>query len=270
MTISIYDGRRIIFPIDGAADPADMVKQAISLFSHEDALPWVGMIKLNDGVHIPGMGPDIIAYLREAVPGHVGFFLDLKIFDVSATMANTLKRYAEYEPEIVTVCSKVTVKGLLAIRETLPNTKIAIVDTLTDMPERECRSRYGTIPAIQIANAIIGLEKELRLVSEASPIDLIVCSANDLSYLRERFGARYGFVCPGIRDEWMFKGGNEDHQRRVAGTCEALRNGATYIVMGTQLTKGNPKAGISPEESRGWTWAEMKRYSDEREVKNEF
>ncbi len=249
--------RRIIFPIDGAPTFGVLLNQAEAFFADTDVCEWVGMIKLNDGLHIPLVGSAIVPMVRKVIPDSVGFFLDLKIFDVSATMINILRWYAEYGISIVTVCSKVSVKGLIAIRETMPNTKIAMVDTLTDMSPEECLRRFGMTPAGAIAEAVKGLEGEL---GDRNPIDLIVCGANDLGYLRTQFGDTYGFVCPGIRDAWMRDGGNKDHQERVSGIYDALKSGATYAVMGSQLTNGNPKADISAEESRQLTWKEIARY----------
>lgn len=254
------DVRRIIFPIDGAFDSRSVLAQSTDFFSNEDVRSRVGMLKLNDGLHMPGAGPDILERLRSSgtVPEDVAFFIDLKIVDVKSTVANTLKRYALHNPQIVTVFSGVAAHTLDVVRTTLPNTKIALVDTLTDISYDECFARYNMSPADKISQAIDGFD--IVFGDDVPPIDLIVCSVNDVDILRRRYGDQFGFVCPGIRDAWMLEKGNKDHQERISGIYTALEKGISYVVMGTQLSVGNPEAGISAEESRQRTWAEMGRY----------
>jgi orotidine-5'-phosphate decarboxylase len=252
--------RPIVLPIDGTKGRQDLIDQLERFLTYEDILSWLGMIKVNDAVHIPFQGPDILSDIRSRLPKEVGLFLDLKIGDVSATVRNTLGRYVDYKPDIVTVSSIVTANGLLAIRETLPMTEIALVDILTDMKFAECNLRYGKAPSEKIASTIVGFDTMCDLMGLSSPIDVVVCSGYDLPHLKSEFGSRFKFLCPGIRDSWMLEGGNKDHQERVGGVYDALSAGADYLVMGAQLTKGNPRADISPEESRQLTITELKRY----------
>lgn len=53
----------------------------------------------------------------------------------------------------------------------------------------------------------------------------------------------------------MLKG----QQARATGVKEALDKGATYVVMGSQLTKGNSANGISAQQSRELTFEQIKR-----------
>jgi orotidine-5'-phosphate decarboxylase len=256
------DMRRAIFPIDGKAEFLDVLNVARDFFSNEDVLPFVSMVKLNDALHLSHCGPEILGLLREELPEHVKLFIDLKIVDVKQTVLNTLKRYVPYRPDIVTVFSGVTAETLLTVRKVLPETKIALVDTLTDMSPVECMLRFNMTPEEKIARAIYGFDDLLSKFD--NPIDIIVCGVEDLKYLRAHLGERFEFLCPGIRDRWMIKKGNKDHQKRISGVYKALKAGATYVVVGTQLSEGNPKAGITPEESRRRTWNEMHRYFSER------
>lgn len=250
----VEETRRIIFPIDGAIDANDAIGQAGEFFANDGVSSYVGMLKLNDALHIPRIGPDIINMARGVIPVHVGIFADLKIVDVSATVVNTLRRYAELKLDILTVFSGVTIEALQTIRCILPSTEIALVDTLTDMSREQCRMRFGLDPEDKIARALDGILRYPGIQDKL--VDLVVCGVGEVEYLRERFSDDIGYVCPGIRDAWMAK----DHQERTRGVYDALRAGATYMVMGTQLSKGNPGKGVSAQESREKTWLEIERY----------
>lgn len=244
----------VILPADGMADPQAVVNFYKGFFSSSPyAALLVEYAKLNDALHFPYMGPAILGELRPVLPEHVGLFVDLKIADVSATDQNTLLRYKEFNPGIVTVSSSVTAKALVVIRETLPDVKIALVDTLTDMSEAECKARYhGQSPLEKIRHALTKLE---GMLGDKNPINMVICSPRETSALKAEF-PRYLYGNPGIRSPHM----NDDHQKRTTSAYDALANGADYVVMGTQLTKGNPERGISAEQSQQITFEEIKRY----------
>jgi len=188
------------------------------------------------------------------VEGSIGVFLDLKLADVSATVINTLKKYSLGKNDIVTVLSSVSVETLVKLRLSMPEVKLAMVSALTDMSSDECQTRFGQSPAVKIYNDLMNIEvvfgKETGRYQNwpnevVRPFDMVVCSKNDLSFLKKNLRGAYQFIVPGIRDAWMSAG----HQKRISGVKDALNTGATYVVMGAQLTKGNPENGVTPEES---------------------
>ena len=85
------------------------------------------------------------------------------------------------------------------------------------------------------------------------PAELAIASFDMLVMMRELY-PQFSCITPGIRDEWMLKGGQE----RVASTADALRAGAAYLVMGSQLTKGNPDRDVLPERSQELTAEQVK------------
>jgi Orotidine-5''-phosphate decarboxylase len=134
---------------------------------------------------------------------------------------------------------------------------------LTDIGEDECFSRFGFTPEDKIINDLTCIyevyldrrSKDPELPKD--PFDLVVCSPKEVAYLKGSLPASYGFIVPGIRDEWMKKA--NEHQKRTTGVGEALESGATFVVMGAQMTKGNPESGVSPETSRALTLMEIKK-----------
>jgi len=232
-------------------------------------------IKINDGVHNfdlggPQLVKEIKEMLRDKTNGEVGLFLDMKIFDVSETLKNYANKYAAEQPDILTVSSQCSLKGIIALRQKLPFTRLALISVPTDMSAEECQRRFGLSPALKILADLGGLRQEyqekrfqeyqekrfdegLNLPKEA--FDLVVCSSEEVAFLKSNLPASYGFIVPGIRDKWMLA----DHQKRIAGACKALDAGATLLVMGAQLVKGNPEKGITPAQSREMTLAEIKK-----------
>lgn len=256
--------RPVILPYDGKSDFNDFLGAFLKDFSGSVLKEMVSFIKLNDANYYPDSSAInthrfIRTLIARMLPG-AKIFLDLKLADTNGTDVNTLKHFAKagVAPDILTVRESVGAKGFLLLRLLLPNTKLAIVSALTDIPADELQRRNGTQPAIKIISDISNLEAEYAAIREESDperaIDMVVCSPLELKKLIEWFPVQYQYIVPGIRDHWMTKG----QQARVLGVKEALDMGATYVVMGSQLTKGNPERDISPEESQEKTAVRIK------------
>ena len=265
----------IILPLDGLKGSASLMAYLEKISSNEDLVKALAMIKLNDAVHTDIGGPSLIGNIRNLLAEKgifdIGIFLDLKVYDVSGTMINVLEKYAGYRPDIVTVSSQCSVQGIIALHLLLPDTKLALVSALTDMTESECQARFGMSPQMKILNDLENIRsiyKKETAPKEGNsgllpkePFDLVVCSAKELPFLRKNLPESIGFVVPGIRDSWM----NADHQKRTVGVGEALDLGATFVVMGAQITKGAPENNISAEESFKRTIKEINKFK-ERQV----
>src|SRR5512133_923332 len=91
------------------------------------------------------------------------------------------------------------------------------------------------------------------------PFDSVVCSPLEAAFLKPHISLRnISLIVPGIRDEWMVnEDGTAGQQQRYTGVYEALENGATFVVMGAQITQGNLKKGITAEESTRMTLEEI-------------
>jgi orotate phosphoribosyltransferase len=264
----------IILPLDSFKDSASLMAYLEKTVSNPDLLDALAMIKLNDAVHTDIGGPSLIGDIRNLLIERqifdVGIFLDLKVYDVSGTLANVLSKYAQYHPDIVTVSSQCSVQGIIALRKLLPNAKLALVSALTDMSELECQTRFGVSPQMKILNDLENIqniykketaskEDEVNILPK-DPFDLVVCSAKELPFLRKNIPENIGFIVPGIRDAWM----NADHQKRTVGVGEALGLGATFVVMGAQITKGAPENNISAEESLKRTMKEIRKFREKQ------
>ncbi len=258
--------KKIILPLDGHPSGKNLLDYFKEIMQEKEMPELVAYIKLNDGLHNFDLsGPAIVTELKQIgkeLGISFGIFLDLKIFDVSATVKNVLKKYLAVAPDILTISSQCSVAGFLILRRLLPNTKLALISVPTDISEDECQLRFEMSASEKI---LLDLEKISEIYESLvkpednqKPVDFIVCSTNDLRILKNNLGNEYGYITPGIRDIWMKN--PDEHQIRTAGVKSALEQGANLIVMGAQLTIGCPQNNISPKESRRRTLEEMKNF----------
>jgi len=253
----------IIIPMDGFESKAQLLHALEEILQDPVANALIGYIKLNDAVHMKlTSGPTLIEeirYVLEKNGSTAKIFLDLKLADTNGTNVNILKHYVEQPPDILTVRDCCSSDGFLKLRKLLPDTNIALVSALTDMPVEECRRRYGMMPALKILNDITNIEICYAAIRESGdplePFDMIVCSPLEVEILANLFPYKFRLIVPGIRDPWMLKG----QQKRTTGVREALNLGANFVVMGSQMTKGNPSADISAEKSRKMTMEEIEK-----------
>ena len=78
---------------------------------------------------------------------------------------------------------------------------------------------------------------QARLATKAN-LDALVCSPLEIKIVKKVF--KKEIITPGIR----FAREKKDDQQRVMSPKEALKNGATSLVIGRNITKGNIKKNI--------------------------
>jgi orotidine-5'-phosphate decarboxylase len=95
--------------------------------------------------------------------------------------------------------------------------------------------------------AQIGLEGTPRTAAERlaklahdSGLDGVVCAAQEAPALRAAHGERFVLVTPGIRTA----ADAADDQKRIATPVEAVRNGASYLVIGRPVTRAQDPVAV--------------------------
>ena len=118
--------RKVILPFDGYSSAEELLNAMEKTLAIPGLSDLVAFIKLNDGLHNEDMGgPAIVKEVQKRLSEKglpVGIFIDLKIYDVSATMENVLKKYKNLVPSILTVSSMCSVAGIIKLRKLLPET----------------------------------------------------------------------------------------------------------------------------------------------------
>jgi orotidine-5'-phosphate decarboxylase len=260
------DWKPIVLPLDGYQTAAEAIINATLILSEPDTAALIGVLKINDGAHMPDMSGPMMVQALGKVPEVLGIdleaFLDLKINDVSGTLKNVAGHYGPFKVKILTVSSMISAKGFLELRRALPETELALFSIATDISPEVCQKRWGMGPGEKIFHDVTEIEEEYRGIRGAddpeNPFHLTVSSPRELDFLWDKgVCAKYSAITPAIRDEWMTKG--QQDEDRITGVRYALEHGAKYVVMGSQMTKGNPARGISAKESRQLTAEEIKK-----------
>jgi orotidine-5'-phosphate decarboxylase len=172
-------------------------------------------------------GPAVVEAL--VARGH-SVFLDLKFHDIPNTVAGAVRSAARLGVRLLTVHAGGGPAMLAAAR--------AALDGIEDPPELLAVTVLTSMDAAQLNSA--GVERapaaqaELlaRMGLEAG-IRGFVCSPEEVAALRDLTGPEGVLVVPGIRPAGAAAG----DQKRLATPTEALRRGASYLVVGRPITQ---------------------------------
>ena len=210
-------------------DPRIIV--ALDFPSAESALPLVkklhpDLCRLKVGKELlTAAGPRLIEKLT-----HQGFevFLDLKFHDIPDTVASACKAAASLGVWMINVHALGGRKMLAAAREAIPHdsTKLIAVTLLTSMDQNDIADIGLQGEPEQIVARLAKLTKDCGL-------DGVVCSALEAVNLRQQFGADFCLVTPGIRPA----DSQANDQKRITTPQQAIRNGASYLVIGRPITR---------------------------------
>jgi orotidine-5'-phosphate decarboxylase len=160
--------------------------------------------------------------------GH-SVFLDLKFCDIPNTVAGAVRSAAGLGVKLLTVHASGGPAMLEAAHDELAKLteppQLLAVTVLTSMDAEQTRAiGIGRSPSEQV-------ELLARMALQAG-ITGFVCSPQEVAKLSALAGPGATLVIPGIRPA----GAKVGDQKRVATPADALRNGATYLVVGRPIT----------------------------------
>jgi orotidine-5'-phosphate decarboxylase len=205
---------------------------------------------LGDSVHIYKVGMQL--YTAEGPPVVRGLvssgrqvFLDLKYHDIPNTVAAAVREAAQLGVSMLTVHASGGEKMLRAAaeaahagagshaRQSQP-LQILAVTVLTSLDESDLH-QTGVSGAL--------LDQVLRLASIALGAGCagVVSSAREVKALRTKLGENFLIVNPGVRPA----GADHGDQARVVTPTEAIRAGATHIVVGRPITAAKDPAAAA-------------------------
>jgi len=212
---------RLIFPLD-VGDGAT-ARELMARLEGE-----VGLFKV--GLELFwAEGPEFLRFMAQAAPG--GYFLDLKLHDIPATMRGAQAQLLS-GVKLTTIHVDQGREALKAIVAALPpEVGVLGVTVLTSVAAADLLAlgiapRYATTPP----TALVLLRAALAREAGCSGV---VSAATEARAVKERFGEDFLVVCPGIRPDWAAVPG--DDQRRVMTPYEAVQAGADYVVVGRPI-----------------------------------
>jgi orotidine-5'-phosphate decarboxylase len=172
-------------------------------------------------------GPELV---RELVRKGFGVFLDLKFHDIPNTVAAACRTASDLGGWMLNVHASGGRKMMQAAREAVDQSAsrplLIGVTVLTSMDEAGLRETgVASSPREQVLH--------LAGLAQKSGLDGVVCSAQEATDLRARFGPDFALVTPGIRPA----GADAGDQSRIMTPAEAIRAGSDYLVIGRPITQ---------------------------------
>lgn len=224
-----------ISPIDRIFCAVDTPKLDDALLLADLLAGEVGAIKLGKEF-FTAHGPDGVR--KVASLGHK-IFLDLKYHDIPNTVAGAVRSANRLECAVLTVHASGGPAMLKAAAEAaaeagLKRPKIVAVTVLTSLDDDDLAAVGQAAPASA---------QVLRLaqLAEASGIDGVVCSPQEVALLRGEIGNAFSLVVPGVRPDWA----GTDDQKRVMTPGEAVAAGADHLVIGRPITRSDDPVGAA-------------------------
>ncbi len=164
-------------------------------------------------------------------------FLDLKLNDIPNTCVSAIKALRDLKNiSYLTVHISGGIEMLKAVKKEAKKTnkklKILGVSVLTSFSN-------STIKKIGFSKSVKDIVKKQAKLAKSAKLDGIVCSGHEVKLLKKICNKMEIFT-PGIR----LKGDKAGDQKRIMSPKEAFANGATSIVIGRSVTKGNIKNNI--------------------------
>ena len=185
--------------------------------------PHVSTVKIGLELYLR-YGPDVVATVRGA--SGVEVFLDLKLYDIPATVAGAARAVSRLRPEILTVHASGGPDMVRAAVESAPATSVAAVTILTSLGDTDLYSLGVTGP---VSDMVL----RLSTMAVAAGARGLVCSVHEVAAVRAEVGPDVMLITPGVRPA----GADLHDQARVATPEEAIRAGADLLVIGRPITR---------------------------------
>ena len=207
-------------------------REAIRLLERlPDRLRWVKV----GAILMTAEGPDLV---RELLGKGYDVFLDLKWHDIPTTVREAVTAARELGVRMVTVHTLGGPAMLRAAAEAAGDALAVVgVTVLTSHDEPEYAATLGR-PSVRL------LDEAARLARSAISAGLagVVCSPLEVERLRTGLGPEPLLVVPGIRRP----GDGAGDQRRTATPAEAVRHGASHLVVGRPIVQAaDPSAALA-------------------------
>jgi orotidine-5'-phosphate decarboxylase len=220
--------KRMILALD--VEDFDRARAIVDEFAGD-----VGMFKVGKQL-FTHCGPKIVELIKSR---GAGVFLDLKYHDIPNTVSKAGIEAMKLHVDLFNVHAS---GGFAMMRETreaveeasaklgMERPRIIGVTVLTSIDDAEL-ARMG----IHLSAA--DLTRRLALLAKEAGLDGVVSSGHDIETIRALCGDDFWIVTPGVRIT-----DKKDDQKRTIGPGEAIRKGATFIVLGrTVLSTERPK-----------------------------
>ena len=154
-------------------------------------------------------------------------FLDLKLHDIPNTVGKGLEALLKMKPLFTTIHISGGDEMMQASKSIKKNTKILGVSILTSMDSKQTKKYYNE-------SLVTKIVKKFAKAAKNNKLDGVVCSPQEIKYIRKEVGNDFIIVTPGIRFNNKIK---SDDQKRIQTPKRAIDLGANYLVIGRPITE---------------------------------
>lgn len=195
------------------------------------------------------LGIEVIERLADA---GFGIFADLKLFDVESTITNDLS-WLRLVPnlKVLTIAEKVKPVTFQKAITLLPDTIIAPVGPLTDLTDDDFFQIGEGDRTVAVRNFFNRTSK--------LPSNGVVCSPADIKFAPAGYLEGRILITPAIRPSWYLDP-KDTNSVNALTPAEAIKNGASMIVVGGPIRFQNDMRGNVGAISEEMTNAYIKKY----------
>ena len=184
-------------------------------------------------------------FLDEVASRGYRIFLDLKLHDISNTVAKTIQSLAHHPVEMLTLHASGGPEMISAAKDARDNSateaKLIAVTVLTSINE-------GILKTVGLQGPIPERVTALGRMAVESGADGLVCSPLELGMLRQSLGDIPLLITPGIRPA----GSDMGDQKRVMTPTDAANAGSSFIVVGRPILRAD-----DPQAATMQIWDEL-------------
>ena len=220
--MSINNNDRLIFALD--VPEASRAKELVLELGDSVSFYKIGMELMMTG--------DYFSLLDWLVENDKKVFVDLKLFDVPATVSKAVKRLSQRGAYFTTIHGNQSMMDAAAAEK--GNLKVLAVTALTSLDQGDLDDMGFKCDVKELV-----ISRAKRALS--SGCDGIVASGLELEHIRTEVDQKLLIVTPGIRP---VENRPTDDQKRVVSVEQAFERGADYIVVGRPIQNAD-----SPRES---------------------
>jgi orotidine-5'-phosphate decarboxylase len=219
--------------------PTDKFIIALDMDNPKTALDLVRKIKGEVSFFKVGLqlytreGP---AFVRDLRREGVDVFLDLKMHDIPQTISNAVEGACDLEVRFLTIHTSGGAEMISAAVQAAKGsaTQVLGITVLTSLDDQALRE-------IGFDHSTTGQVLHLARLATKCGLTGLVCSPLEIEQIRQLVGRDIILVTPGIRSG---KDEKQD-QKRTLSAAEALKRGATHLVIGRPVTQAaDPLAAV--------------------------